>query len=115
MIGIVYGGYHLISNFYVEYEYQLTNGELDIDKIIGKRKRERLLSTKISDFEAYGKLAEASDEPDGCVTALAYDGNDAAAYYADFAHETYGKVRLIFSPNANMRETLEPYLRKIRR
>ena len=32
--GSLYGGYILITNMSVEYEYIVTNGEMDIDKII---------------------------------------------------------------------------------
>ena len=42
--GALYGGYRLITNMNVEYEYIVTNGEMDIDKIIAKRSRKRLLT-----------------------------------------------------------------------
>ena len=38
----LYGGWKLITRYFVEYEYILTNFDLDIDKIIGRRKRKRL-------------------------------------------------------------------------
>ena len=57
LVGLVfYGGYYLMTGIDTEYEYILTNGDLDIDKITGKRKRKRLLSTKIGHFTAFGKL-----------------------------------------------------------
>jgi len=34
----------VISSRRIEYEYAFTNGELDIDKIVNKRKRENLIS-----------------------------------------------------------------------
>ena len=56
----IYGGYYLITGLNAEYEYIITNGEIDIDKIIAQRKRKRLITAKHSKFEAFGKLA---DEP----------------------------------------------------
>ena len=36
-------GIYTISKFNIEYEYALTNGDLDIDMIISQKKRKRLL------------------------------------------------------------------------
>ena len=48
LVGLVfYGGYYLMTGIDTEYEYILTNGDLDIDKITGKRKRKRLLLSLI--------------------------------------------------------------------
>lgn len=44
IIGAIYGAYYLINNCSTEYEYTVTNGELDVDKILGKRKRVHLLT-----------------------------------------------------------------------
>ena len=43
VIGAIYGAYYLLTGCYTEYEYTVTNGELDVDKIVGKRKRSHLL------------------------------------------------------------------------
>ena len=48
---IVYGVYILVTHFDVEYEYIFTNGDLDIDKIIAKRKRKRMFSLSVKEFE----------------------------------------------------------------
>ena len=39
VIGAIYGAYYLLTGCYTEYEYTVTNGELDVDKIAGRRKR----------------------------------------------------------------------------
>ena len=38
----IFIGYQLITKLFVEYEYILTNADLDIDKIINQAKRNRL-------------------------------------------------------------------------
>lgn len=43
-VGIVYGAWWLASTQNVEYEYCVTNGDIDVDKIVARRKRTRLVS-----------------------------------------------------------------------
>ena len=43
-VGILYGAWWLITTQNVEYEYCVTNGDIDVDKIIARRKRKRLVS-----------------------------------------------------------------------
>ena len=43
-VGVGYGTWWLISNQSVEYEYCVTNGDIDVDKITARRKRKRLVS-----------------------------------------------------------------------
>ena len=111
LVGLVfYGGYYLMTGIDTEYEYILTNGDLDIDKITGKRKRKRLLSTKIGDFTAFGKLEEAHEAADKVTTVLVTDGTNEGAYYADFRHQSAGNVRLIFTPNEKTMEGVKMFL-----
>lgn len=43
----------------VEYEYIVTNGEMDIDKIIAKRRRKRLITVNARTFERFGPFKES--------------------------------------------------------
>lgn len=43
-VGVVYGAWWLITTRNVEYEYCVTNGDIDVDKIVARRKRTRLVS-----------------------------------------------------------------------
>lgn len=54
--GIIYLAYLLITTRNVEYEYAVTNGELDIDKIVAQRKRVRVFSASCKNFEVVAKL-----------------------------------------------------------
>lgn len=51
IIGGIYGVYWLISSLNREYEYIVTNGILDIDVIIAKRRRKRVFSGDVRNFE----------------------------------------------------------------
>ncbi len=53
---IVYFLYQFITSRNVEFEYIVTNGELDIDMIIAQRKRKRIFSSSCKEFEILAKL-----------------------------------------------------------
>lgn len=56
-IAIGYLSYIIITGRNIEYEYALTNGELDIDKIIAQRKRKRIFSGNCREFEVMAKVS----------------------------------------------------------
>ncbi|MGN0553398.1 MAG: hypothetical protein ACI4I1_08440 [Oscillospiraceae bacterium] len=110
----IYGGFYLISGLNSEYEYIVTNGEIDIDKIIAQRKRKRLITAKPSKFEAFGKLADAA--PVSGITVVEANGiskEEAEDYYIDFTHDSFGKVRLIFTPTERTIEAITPFLPRL--
>lgn len=55
-IGVLYGGWYLMNNFNIEYEYCITNDCIDVDKIIARRDRKRVASAKCSAFEEFGRF-----------------------------------------------------------
>jgi len=107
--GIAYGAYYLLTGVYCEYEYIITNGDIDIDKIVGKRKRTRLVSASVKNFTSFGRLENAPNAANGVTTVMASDGsgND---FYADFTHSKLGETRIIFSPNEKTLEAIKPFL-----
>lgn len=46
--GALFGAFKLSCRFNVEYEYIVTNGTMDIDKIINKSSRKRVLSFELA-------------------------------------------------------------------
>jgi hypothetical protein len=113
LFGAVYGCYYLFTSIDCEYEYIITNGDLDIDKIIAKRKRKRLISVKISTFEDFGKYNADTKPADGFTTVLAGENSGDGDYFADFKHPTLGNVRLIFTPNEKTISGMKPYFSRI--
>lgn len=55
--GLIVGDWYLIGSFNVEYEYSITNGEIDIDKIINRRKRKKLITADCKDIEIMAKVS----------------------------------------------------------
>lgn len=54
--GVLYLAYFLISKRNIEFEYAVTNGDLDIDTIINQKKRKRVFSASCKDFELVAKV-----------------------------------------------------------
>lgn len=110
--------YYFLKMLGVEYEYSCTNGILDIDKILGKSKRKEMLSIEVKNFTVYGRAGACpEEEDDNELTIFSAVGipvtgvqNDAEEYYAEFEHPEYGKCCLYFTPNAELRSALEPFL-----
>lgn len=59
-VGVGYGAWWLVTNLNVEYEYCVTNGDVDVDQITARRKRKRLVSVpgrKIESLQPYDPAA----------------------------------------------------------
>ncbi|MGN0650800.1 MAG: hypothetical protein ACI4KM_10215 [Oscillospiraceae bacterium] len=104
-VGLIAGTVYYISGAYVEYEYIITNDEMDIDKIIGKRKRKRMITIDLSGAEAFAPYPSEQDIK-ADATVFASSGGEKDAYYLVASHSSYGKVKVIFNPNERIRESI---------
>ncbi len=104
-VAILGGGVWLLGNFNIEYEYIVTNNEMDIDKIIGRRKRKRMITVDISSAEEFAPYP-ADHDVAADATVHAYSGSETDAYYLVVNHSGYGRVKLIFNPNERIREAI---------
>ena len=107
----LYGGYYLVTNLDVEYEYIFTNGELDVDKIIAQRKRKRLCSVRIGAAVEFGQVEDGSNT-DGAETYVraSADDEDQTDYFIRLYHKSLGDTVLIFTPNEEMLGLIKPYV-----
>jgi hypothetical protein len=116
-IGIlVYFGYKLFMRLDVEYEYIYLNGEMDVDKIICRSERSRLLTVKAESFEQFGEYNDAAREKvDSYPANKRFDvrsnkGN--TLYYAIFNHKEHNKTLLIFEPDERILSDMKRYIQK---
>ena len=97
-----YGAYWLIQRQNIEYEYIYTNGDLDIDKIINKSKRKRVLSVSVKDFDVMAHVEDKNHahEMTGFEKNLDFSSGEIKSntYAAVFNHNNQ-KVKMIFEPN----------------
>jgi len=106
IVAVFYGLYYVISSLNIEFEYIVTNGELDIDKIISRRRRKRLVSVNSKDFEYFApvnanhkKMMDASDINKKIMAASCL--NAPNAYFALY-HKNNEKFCLIIEPTEKM-------------
>lgn len=110
--GILYGAYKLSGTFNVEYEYIITNGTMDVDKIVNKQSRQRILSFDISKttrMESYNDGLLVGVDSKNIV--IACNRTEPNAYL--LVYEKNGKqMNLVFSPNEKMQSIVAKYLPK---
>lgn len=101
--GIAYGYWYLLTSFSIEYEYALTNGELDIDKIIAKRKRIRLITIKIKEVEIMASVI--GNEKNEFFNQNFKTVIDASSFilsqdtfFISTNHEKLGHTKIYFTP-----------------
>lgn len=110
-----WGAWKLIQGLNVEYEYELTNHYLDIDKIMGRARRKRVISidfrnaeqctyTSAPEFQNTGGIEKTYD--------LSGDPGAPQRVFVDFIDD--GKrVRVIFRPNEKIREYIKKAAPKV--
>lgn len=110
--GSLYGGYYLFTSQNVEYEYIFVNGEMDIDKIIARRKRKRLVTVKARSFESFGiyKAGEHANVQYANRIYACGDLRDPGNFYAVMNHPKLGRTLLVFSPNDRILNALKTYI-----
>ena len=112
-VAIGYSMYFFASQLNLEYEYIFTNGDFDVDKIIAKRSRKRVLSGQcrlISEFGKYDPDRLAARRFDSRVVACTVD---SAACYAVFSLDEGTEALLIFSPNEKMLTAMKKYAPRV--
>lgn len=112
--GAVWLSVYIMQGLNVEYEYIVTNDDLDIDKITGKRKRKRLISVDLKSVDEFAPYLNDT-ELHSDVTVLAEDGTGIDMWYVFIETESTGKVAIIFNPDERTRRNIiggfEPVLR----
>lgn len=106
----LYFGWRLICKTFIEYEYIITNHDLDIDKITNQSERKRLCAIDLRTVSEYGKADNLSlDESDTVVKASA-NHPELDDYYLRFDHREYGKSVLLFTPSTEMMDIIKSAL-----
>jgi len=111
--GVGYIIYFTIKNMNIEFEYAYTNGTLDIDKIIGKRKRRNVVSLECRDVQEFGRHSPALLANRGIqsvINACGYTDNDD--YYVIFINGGK-KTLLLFTPDERMQKNVVKTMNKV--
>ena len=105
--GIMYGAYRLSGLLNVEYEYIVVNRDMDIDKIIAKSSRKRIVSVKLNEVLDFGKFTPENakklagrhfDQKFICCDAT------AEVYYIVYKHPKKGMILLVLAMNERTKQ-----------
>lgn len=109
--GVIYGAFKLSCLLNVEYEYIVTNGTMDIDKITNKSSRKRVLSLElqtVSRIERYKPaLLNSANSKD---VIIACNADDAGAYLMVASAEGKGAKYLVFAPDERLRGAIVKFV-----
>lgn len=97
VVGVWIGAYWLITRQDTEYEYTVTSTVLDIDKILAKRSRKRLLSIDLKQAERFMPIGDMPNMEIKIIDATP-NGIEDGVYGVDFPSNGQTK-RLLFKPN----------------
>ncbi|MCI9456293.1 MAG: hypothetical protein HFE44_04855 [Oscillospiraceae bacterium] len=112
VVGAFYGAYYLSSSMNKEFEYIVTNGEMDVDCIMARRKRKRLITVKCKDFDAIGPYDPAKHQGKNYKTRiLACDSETSKnVWYCVVHHKTMGETLLVFNATARILEAFKMFI-----
>lgn len=116
--GVVYGIYRFINSRNIEYEYIVTDGDLDIDMIIAQRKRKRIFSANCKDFDVVARFKgrQSQDSQLGNVSkrieaVSSMDSNEV--YYVTLSYKGE-RTAVFFEPDDRILKAFKTFIpRKI--
>ena len=113
IVGVVYGSYKLISQASIEYEYIFINGDLDIDKIIAKSSRKRIVSVKCSEVEKFGVYTGQQASSSVKKTYFLCNIDSENMMYMIVPNRAEGMVMIVFAPDERVREAISKAVPRI--
>lgn len=108
MVGVVataYGEWKLLGFFHKEFEYIITNGTVDVDRIIAKSTRNRMISFECTDILRIGRYNHAHPPVTDASEKLIC-GNKEEAYFL-LVKKNSRKVLLVLNLNDKMLEAIK--------
>ncbi len=108
ILGIGYGGWWIITNQYIEYEYCVTNGDIDIDVITAKRKRKRVVSVvgrKVESLLPYD-AAKVNEKTYQRVVIAAPSKDETGLWCFTYHSKKNGHTLVVFQPEQRVLQEL---------
>lgn len=110
---IGYGTWWLSCRINLEYEYIFTNGDLDVDKIIARRDRKRVLSVQCRDFERFGAYRPEEHQNADYEKRIIACTPDENTYYAVIRPDGKGATLLVFQPDERVLGGIKKYIPRL--
>lgn len=112
LVALIYAAYQLIRSRSIEYEYIVTNGDLDIDKIVARRNRKRIFSVSSKDLEILARFRgthyeRSMDEIKNRIEAVStMDADDIYFLVTNYKGE---RTIVFFQPTEKMIDSLRRF------
>ncbi len=100
VIGVGYGAWWLVTGLNAEYEYCVTNGDIDIDLIVAKRKRKRIVSVvgrKVESLLPYD-AAKVDEKAYQRVVIAAPSKKETGLWCFTYHSKKNGHTLVVFQP-----------------
>ena len=105
----------LAKKFDIEYEYILTNSSMDIDKIMSKSQRKRVIAFDFTEIEICANIKDDAhnaaykrENANLKVYDLTGSIDDGGVYFVDFSNEGV-RSRVLFQPTSKMIEAIRKF------
>lgn len=113
----IWGANKFIRLQNVEFEYIVTNGELDVDKIMGQSKRKRLITVDARSMEMLAPMdKEHEKEYTSESIKKTYDAsvskNSPNRYFAIFNNKAGLRSLLVLEYDARVIDAMKPYVQR---
>lgn len=110
---VLFGAYKLSSLLNIEYEYIITNGTMDIDKIVNKSSRKRILSFELPEVTRIDKFNPATQNMNTQKNLVfACEPNNPAAYLMVCEKEGKPATYLVFAPDERIKSAVIKFVPK---
>jgi hypothetical protein len=97
--GIIWVANYSLKSTHTEYDYILTNKDLDFDKITGRSKRKRMISLNLANAEKLDVFGEDASPCGADTTVAAHDNSFVNIWYLIVKDDKHGRVVVLFNPN----------------
>ncbi|MBQ7573922.1 MAG: hypothetical protein IJT23_06650 [Clostridia bacterium] len=116
-----YCAYLLMTTMNVEWEYILTNSEMDIDKVMSKKGRKHIVSWDFKNIDICARTDDPehkyeyeNSESRDKIEDLTGDKSRGGVYFVDYTDDKGTKMRVLFQPTLKMINTAKKYnMRKV--
>ena len=109
---LFFGAYYMCAQLNVEYEYIITNGEIDIDRIVNKRTRQRMANFTCSAIENIEKYNPRKHIPNAKGNQRVYYGckPDESSVAITVRHPKSGVYTVVLALNDTFRDAIKKYV-----
>lgn len=111
---VLFIAYKIIVSMNVEYEYSVTNGDIDVDRVISKKRRKRMVSVKLRNVEYFapfeGEHIRVAEDTSIRRIIDASSSLDAPRLHFVIYYNNSEKTLLLFEPTDEMIENFSHYV-----